>query len=528
MGQTAAYWTAFIGYSLIAAGLGVYTGTKIRRNLRSGKKHALEFWMAGRELSGWRLGVSLTSGWMMLGWIGFGMAQIYMYGVTGLWILPIPWFILCIIVIFMVPFVRRVPTISLPEALEKRFGKSVRVVVALFSFCVFIAWTQAELFMAGSLMAPFLAIDARLCMALLIVPIIVYTYFGGFRAIVLTDILQFGIMAIFMIVLAAIGWQRTGATGIGNFIEKLGSVAPPAAGADAIFSPWVLGCVFPIVLLIGYLPGWMVEQDLVLRIQAARNTKEAYRGAVVGLVLITIFVLVLPALVAFTSLIVYPPADGAANVAVGADATGIITALIGGNPLWLTALMLLGIVACQMSTVDTFSNVTAMPLAYDLYPLLVKKNAVTERTLAPKIISIAALLLALCAALASDRLGDVYYISSGVLSASIAVPAIFIFWKRTTTPAVLAASIAGFIGTVGMYFVEYKLLQADAPAAPLYYADCLPGWLHGSFMYNYVAFGVVVAATTIVVTSLLTRRTERENNVYAGKPVAEDGMFSNE
>ena len=37
-----------------------------------------------------------------------------------------------------------------------------------------------------------------------------------------------------------------------------------------------------------------------------------------------------------------------------------------------------------------------------------------------------AILVALLCAFISDKLGDVYYISSGVLSASIAVPALFV------------------------------------------------------------------------------------------------------
>src|ERR1035438_8640902 len=94
------HWLALVPYCL---GM-VYIGWGIRKRIRrdQGDQVNYEFWIAKRQLPGWRLAMSLTAGWLMLGWVGFGMSQIYMYGVTGLWILPIPWLILCVIVIFMV------------------------------------------------------------------------------------------------------------------------------------------------------------------------------------------------------------------------------------------------------------------------------------------------------------------------------------------------------------------------------------------------------------------------------------------
>ena len=114
-------------------------------------------------------------------------------------------------------------------------------------------------------------------------------------------------------------------------------------------------------------------------------------------------------------------------------------------------------------------------------------------------------------------------VSSGVLSASIAVPLFFIFWKRTTHAAVLVASIAGFLGTVGGYWFEYKFLNAVDPAAPTYYATVLPTWLQGSFCYNYLAFGVLLSLVSIVAVSLATApASARQLGFVNAKPV--DGI----
>ena len=509
--ETFLYWVVVLAYSAVV----VLVGYRIRATHGPGAGQSeanLEFWMARRQLSGWRLGISLTSGWLMLGWIGFGMSQIYMFGATALWILPIPWFILCFIIIFMVPFVRRIGAVSLPQAIEKRYGSPARTLLAILSLGVFIAWTQAELFMAGTLMGPFLGIPAWLCMVLLVVPIILYTYLGGFRAIVTTDLVQFLVMAVFMVILAIGAATAAAKAAEGGIMAALRQAAPPLSAQGETFNLFFLGSLFPLVLLLGYLPGWVIEQDLCLRLQAVRSTRDARKGAVLALVLITVFILVLPSSAAFCALVVFPPVDGAAPQTLGSDATSIISAFIALMPLGVSLFMLMGIVACQMSTVDTFANVSAMALAYDNVEqaLMQRKVSREKRLMLAKYISIGATLAALLCAFISDKLGDVYYISSGVLSASIAVPALFVFWRRTTLPAVMASALVGFVGTVGGYFYEYKFLQSTDADAAHYYLNDLPAWLHNSYGYHYVALGVVLSLVTITGVSLVTARPKGE------------------
>ncbi len=492
----------------------VYIGWRIREKIRhdEGEQVNYEFWIAKRQLPGWRLAISLTAGWLMLGWVGFGMSQIYMYGATGLWILPIPWLILCVIVIFMVPYVRRLASVSLPQAFQKRYGYSARVILAVLSFFVFIAWTQAELFMGGTLMAPFLGVKPSICMAILVAPIVIYVWMGGFRANVATDVAQFAIMAPFMIILAVVAVNDASTASHGNIMDAISKSTPPLAGAGKAMDLGFLGWLFPVVLLIGYLPGWMIEQDLIIRLQAAKSTREAKKAAWWGLLLIGVFVIVLPSIIAFCTLVVYPPDGANANAAIGDKAYNICSAFILKLPVWLSVFMLVGILACQMSTVDTFANVSALALAYDLIePVMAKKKASPHsRLMTAKGISIFALLLSLACAMVNESLQDVYYISSGVLSACIAVPALFVFWKRTTLSAVIVAAVLGFIGTVGGFWYEYHTLdQANADAAN-YYTKVLPTWMHNTIGYHYIALGVLLSLVSIVVVSWITGPATKE------------------
>jgi SSS family solute:Na+ symporter len=523
--NTSFFWTAFLTYAAVMIYLGVHI---YRKHLGHTQQNGIfEFWMAKREMPGLWLGVSITAGWLMLGWIGFGMSQIYMYGATGLWILPIPWFILCFIILAIVPFVRRLPSLSVPQAIEKRFGLPAKQLIAVFSAFVFISWAQAELFMAGRLLSPFLGVAPWVCMTLLVVPIIIYVYLGGFRAVVTTDVFQFCFTSLFMIVLAVTAVMAANSASNGDIIGALRQTTPPFAAKGETFNLFFLGSLFPLVLLIGYLPGWMTEQDLILRLQAAKSTKEAMKGALLGLVLITTFIIVLPSITAFCALVAFPPVNGAAAALVDDKAYSIISAFISKMPIGLAVFMVIGIISSQMSTVDTFTNVAAMPLAYDLVGTRLAKRNTPEKTrlLVMRLITSLVIVTSLLLAFMSESLGDIYYISSGVLSASIALPLFFIFWKRTTLPAVMASSLIGFIGTVGGYFYEYKYLSSDEKAAH-YYLNELPKLLQGSFGYNYLAAGVLLSLGTIVAVSLATERSqEKQLSFVRPEPVDELAEF---
>lgn len=506
------FWIAVLAYCAAVIGIGFWIQ---RRNKKLGSSQ-IEFWIAQRQLPAWWLAASLTAGWLMLGWIGFGMSQVYMYGATGLWILPIPWFILCIIIILIVPFYRKINAISLPQMLEKRFGISARVLVAIFSFFVFIIWVEAETFMAGTLLSPFLGIDPKWCMVLTIVPIIIYTYLGGFRAVVMTDVLQFGFMAVFMIILAIVSINSAAAISGGQIIQSIAKITPPWVSSGQTFNPFVLGFFFPVILFIGYIPGWLIEQDLSIRMQATKTLKDARKAAWLGFLLIGVFVIILPTIVAFCSLVVFPPtagADGAlvANPAIGSSALGIISAFIAKLPVAVAALMVIGIIASQMSTLDTFANVSALPIAHDIVDPILKKLKKSDkfRFETARVISVVVLVIGLGLAFLSENLNDVYYISSGILSASIAVQVFFMFWKRTTLPAVISSAVIGFVGTVFGYFYEYGKL------AFMGLNGDLPEFLKPSMGYNYIAFGVILAVITIIVVSLLTKKDPPEKIAFA-------------
>ena len=483
-------WILFIVYS---AGVVLWSFKTTGR-----EKDAEAFWGGKQDTPWWKLAISLTSGWLMLGWIGFGMGQVYMLGATGLWILPIPWLVLMVWLVIAVPLYRKVPFFSIPDAFESRFGPKTRVLIGLFSLGVFLSWTGAELVMVKTLVGSNLGLAEDqhwIVLLIFIAPIMIYTYRGGFHAIVNTDMFQFALMALFMTILLVFSLNHaSNAVEGGSVMEAIRNSKPPWLGEGAsVFSLLNMGIVFPIALFLGYLPGWAIEQDLWLRIQAAKSTADSRKAAGLALVLIGTFVIVIPSIIAFLALASFPPVGGVEAEAVGGEgswAVGIIPAFMSSMGPALFCFMFLGIVACQMSTVDTFANVSALALSNDV----LRSKGVKGRKVG-QWISVGVLFLAFLYALIADKLGDVYYISSGVLSAAIAIPLFFFGWKRTSPTAVFASSIAGFVSAIGFYWLEYKIWES-----------VMPDWL--SFLapsagYNYLGACVLVSALVLIVVTLV-------------------------
>jgi len=499
MNSSLIFWIAALGYSAFVIIVGFVSFGKQRKETAG--HQIVDFWLGGRKLSWWALAISLTSGWLMLGWLGYGISMIYQMGLSGAWTLFIPWFILCFIIIAMVPYVRRLPAISLPEAIHKRFGPPSRTLLAFASIFVFTSWTGAETYMMGQLGAPFLKISPALVMVLIALVVMIYVGFGGFRADVWTDVFQFFLMAPFIAILAIVAIiAARHATG-GQVVQRLVETATPYYGAGSMFRLFACGLAMPIILLFAYIPGWMIEQDLLLRIQGARSLKEGYKFSVLSLVLISVFVLLFPMLLGFNALVLFPPGAEASAAAIGKDATGIISGvIINYFPIWAQILMFIGILASQMSTIDTFSNVTALPLMYDfIHPVFMKK---TEKKIVMRwnrIISAAAVLLGLGYAVISTSLMDVYILSSGVLTASIAIPAFAIFWKKANKLGVVLSAVLGFIGNVVFYILEYHVWKHNFQ--PKWFADTYLG---------YIIVGLILSIMGLVIGSLLGKPSSSE------------------
>jgi SSS family solute:Na+ symporter len=235
-----------------------------------------------------------------------------------------------------------------------------------------------------------------------------------------------------------------------------------------------------LLTLMAYLPGWIFETDLWLRVQAARNDRAARRGVLLAVLNSLLFVGLLPLFIGVAALVLFPPEGGAAPAAVGAEGEAIFAALAARwAPAWLSAVVAVGLVAAAMSTIDTCANVMALSLAYDLLHVHERSGSGAASRLAT-----AGSMGALCVfALNTESLWDLFYLSGGVLTTAVAFPvaAVFLPWARPD--GVTWSSRLGFAGTVAAYFLESRDVLAGVE----------PAWLAESGL-GYILWGLAAAA----------------------------------
>ncbi len=433
-------WAVFLVYISITLVLGRYAGKK--------EKKSEEFWTAGRDLGPLSVGLSISAGFMSVSWSCVYAVQLfYWYGAGAVWLVTIPWIAALTGIWFLSKKYHSLSSFSQPEMVEKRFGKGIKRVVALALAFVFLVWGGAEIYVAAVLLAPDLNISINLVIAIISIVIALYTTSGGFRAVILTDKLQFGLVAIYIIVIGVIAWAGLNEQSISIFDLKATGMKSGLSWGNLV-AP---GVSLILLTLVAYLPGWLFETDLWLRVKAAKNKDSAKKGVVIAGINSVVFVGILPMFIGVAALYLFPSEAGTFPEIVGNEGDAIFSALlINYAPKWIRLFASLGLVAAAMSTIDTCINVMALSLGYDLAGVQKKNNPAFWS----KLITLVSVFFTFLFSLFITSLWDVFYLSSGVLTTAVAFPVAAVFIKKVRTRAIFWSSVSGFAGTILFYFLE--------------------------------------------------------------------------
>ncbi len=481
-------WIALGGYVAVALAL----GWKARKH----RDHGEAFWTAGRDLGAVSVGLSISAGFLSISWSCVYAVQLfYWYGVGAIWLITVPWLLALAGIYVLSQRYHALPSFSQPEMVGDRFGVQAKRIVAAALFFVFLVWGGAEIYVAASLLAPGLGISTGGMILIIAVVVGAYSTMGGFRAVVSTDKLQYGVVVLYIFAMAWLAWIGLREAG-GDLLAAardpvdtnpalavLGGRLGARSGLPwhSVLAPGV-GVIA--VTLAAYLPGWMFETDLWLRVQAARDRRAARRGVAIAMLNALLFVGVLPLFIGVAALAVFP-ADGGFPAQLGNEGDAIFAALVGNfAPAWLGLFVAVGLTAAAMSTIDTCANVMALSLAYDLAE--VQHRPIAERL--SQAATAGSVALATLFAFNTESLWDIFYLSSGVLTTTVAFPVAAVFLPWATPAMVTASAAAGFATTVVAYFLETRG----------YLAVLEPQWLAESGL-GYILWGMAAAALAAVV-----------------------------
>lgn len=272
--------------SIDTAALGVYLLIMIGIGYVASKRATsfAEFMFGGSRLPWWAIGISLIATSVSASTFLGNPADAFNRNMTFM-MLNIGAFLAIIVTIkVFIPRIRAANVQSAYELLEQHFGRPVRLLAAVLYCAHLLLRTGVLLYGPAIVLSEIFEINIYLSIVVMAVLAVVYTYFGGLRAVVWTDVMQFvvlfggGMLALYYCAEAAGSFGElkqladdAGKTTMLNFSWDIGdSRTLLSAGlVYAVFELAIRGC----------------DQQFVQRYIACKNVAEANRSALLSAVL---------------------------------------------------------------------------------------------------------------------------------------------------------------------------------------------------------------------------------------------------
>ena len=371
-------WTIICIYFLILLGIVLSASRR--------QKTTTDYFLAGRNVGFFAIGASIFASNIgsehIVGLAGQGAS-------TGLAMAHYElhaWIVVLLAWVF-VPFYYQSKVFTMPEFLEKRFGKEPRWILSIVSLTAYVLTKVSVTVYAGALVFQTLLPDtfgspqnAFWVGAITTVTLTgLYTVAGGLRAVLYTDLLQTIILLIGSTAITYFGLIELGGFNELRVFasENVAQYALWRPLSDPDF-PWLGILIASPIVGIWY---WCTDQYIVQRTLAAKDLKTARRGALLGA-----FFKVWPVLIFLVPGLIGAALNAKGILEISIDTNGKIigdqvfpTMVATLLPEGLRGLVVAGIIAALMSSLSSLFNSTATLFTLDIYKKI--KPKISEQKL---------------------------------------------------------------------------------------------------------------------------------------------------
>lgn len=383
-----------------------------------------DYLVAGRRLS-FPLFFGCMAALALGGGSTVGSAELgYGFGFGGIW-LNLSIGIGLILAGFLITTkLSRLRALSVNEVVEKSYGPAARIFSAVLTLIYTLTLSVTQVLAIGTIVHGILGVDATLSMIAGGGIVIIYTFVGGMWSVTMTDIVQFVvktigilILAPFFCITAAGGWDA-----LMNAVPQ-GYMAPTNMGFDRSFAYIVL-----------YVPGLIIGQDIWQRIFTAKNEKVSKSGTICAGIY-SILYAIATVIIGMCVFVLLPHLDNPGDAFV----VGVATFL----PEGVRGVILAAAMAAAMSVSSGTILASSTILYNDLYVRFIndkptKMHEVNVTRICALIIGIVVMV---CALWINDVLAgiDICY---GYLSGAVFVPLVASFVLRRFSPRAGLVSLA--------------------------------------------------------------------------------------
>lgn len=184
-------------------------------------QNVLDYFFAGRSLPFWALSITFIASWWGAGSALSTADLAYTDGLSAFWYYGAPELIATFLMIVGAKAIRRVGYLTQGKMMAARYSEGVSKVLSVM-ILIFMTFSAAsQMVGVGDFFGTYLGLDYELAVLAGTGIVLIYSLFGGFRGVVLTDIIQF-----VLLVLSAVLVFITALT-------RAGGLAPIAAAAAA-------------------------------------------------------------------------------------------------------------------------------------------------------------------------------------------------------------------------------------------------------------------------------------------------------
>ena len=399
------YSIATIDYIIIA----IYLMGMIGVGVWFAKKHTDfdDFFLAGRSLTTPLLITTLISTYYGID-VLFGDSQLgFTNGVVAWFGYARPTYAFFLIAaFFLAQRLKEEDFKSLPDILDKYYGKNTRYVGAITSFIY--SLPALSLYGFGMLGDVILGWEPIIGMLVLGGIALVYTLTGGFWAVVLTDSIQFLFMCVVLALAVPFAMNF-----IGGFDKMIDILEPSYFDTLGDLSIWLIIIYASTGLAI------LVEPTFYQRIFAAKSYKNVRNALIIGIFIWGSYdwIITIIAMAAKTGVL-----QGILPTDVAPDAA-LLTVMVAALPAGALGLFMAGVLSTEMSTLDSYCLVAGGNVAYDIYRPAIKPDATDEELIKKTRYGILlSWILGLAMAVSFDQMLGLWVFMASILISSVMVP----------------------------------------------------------------------------------------------------------
>ncbi|AWI50191.1 sodium/panthothenate symporter [Actinobacillus porcitonsillarum] len=429
-----------ITYLLFVFGVAYYAYRQ-----RAGSSFLSEYYIGSRSMSGFVL--AMTTAATYLGASSFigGPGAAYKYGLG--WVLlamiQVPAVLLALGVLGkkFALLARQYKAVTINDLLLSRYqNKFVVWISSLALLLSFFAMMTVQFIGAGRLLETTLGLDYRMAVIIFACTVGIYTFIGGFRAVVMTDTIQGLVMIIGTAFL--FGGVLYAAGGVENAMNTIQGINPQLLepyGIDErpldftfMTSFWVLVCF-----------GLIGLPQLAVRSMAYKDSKSLHRALVIGTLAVSVLVLGMH-LTGVIGRAVIPDLKIPDQV--------IPTLMVQVLPPLVAGIFLAAPMAAIMSSIDSLLIQSSSTLIKDLY-LAFKPNAVNNENKLKWFSTITTLTFTLLLVFAAlnppEMLIWLNLLSLGGLEATFLWVIVFgLYWEKANASGAICSMICGLVSYV--------------------------------------------------------------------------------